>query len=581
MTLAPSAERSPAREGRARSRSGTRRRRRNPFTDAPVLRLLAVLVAMAAALPFGYLVVRTHELGWAQAWEIAVSERSRRLLWNTLRLAVAVTVASVLISVPLAWLTTRTDLPARRFWLVVTAMPLAIPTYVGSYAVIGALGPRGMLQGWLERIGIERIPSIYGFWGAFVVITLFSYPYVLLPVRAAYRRIDPSLEEASRTLGRSSFVTFLRVVVPQLRPSIMAGSLLVALYTLSEFGAVSMLRYDTFTRAIYVQYRGALNRNSAAVLGLMLVVLTIIVLAAEQRFRGREEVHRLHGGGARTPTMVRLGRWRWVAAASVGALVTAALVMPLAVIGYWMWRGLDVGEPVWPSLAMVTNSLWASALGAVFGVLAALPVAAMVVRHPGFLARAVERLSWSGYALPGVVVALALVFFGAQRATFAYQTLGMLVFAYVILFLPQAVGAVRASMLQITPSLEEASRVLGSGATGTFRRIVLPLSRPGVIAGGALVFLTCMKELPATLLLAPTGFPTLATRIWNATAEGFLSRAAGPALVLVLLSSLPMAVLVSREEISVSRSWRRRRQRAVQSTGNAVEGEALARTSTD
>lgn len=528
--------------GRARARPG------GGVFDAPLLRLLALLVGLGAALPLGYLVWRTHELGWSEAWEIASSERSRRLLWSTLRLAAAVTVASVAISLPIAWLTTRTDLPWRRFWVVVTAMPLAVPTYVGSWAMIGALGPRGMFQSWLERFGVTQIPSIYGFWGAFVVLTLFSYPYVLLTVRAAYRRLDPSLEEASRTLGRGSVHTFVRVVLPQLRPSIVAGSLLVALYTLSDFGAVSMLRYDTFTRAIYVQYRGALNRGSAAVLGLMLVVVTIAVLALEQRFRGREDLHRLHGGGARTAAVVRLGRWRWAATAALVALAGAALAIPLSVIAFWMRRGARVGEPVWPEWTLVTNSFTVSLLGALAAVIAAVPVAMMVVRHPGRLARLVERLSWSGYALPGVVVALALVFFGAQRVPWAYQTTPMLVFAYVILFLPQAVGAVRASLLQVTPSLEEASRVLGHGPAVTFGRVVVPLSRPGLVAGGSLVFLTCMKELPATLLLAPTGFATLSTRVWNATSEGFMARAAGPALALVLLSSVPMGILVWREE---------------------------------
>jgi iron(III) transport system permease protein len=547
MTVTLASDRSPASEGRARSRPGWVRSTLGVF-DAPLLRLIGLFVGAAAALPLVYLLWRTNELGWAEAWRIASSERTRRLLWSTLRLSVAVTAASVVISVPLAWLTTRTDLPLRRFWVVVTALPLAIPTYVGAWAMIGALGPRGMLQGWLERFGVTEIPSIYGFWGAFVVLTLFSYPYVLLTVRAAYRRLDPSLEEASRTLGRGSMGTFVRVVLPQLRPSIVAGSLLVALYTLSDFGAVSMLRYDTFTRAIFVQYRGALNRGSAAVLGLVLVVLTVAVLTAEQRFRGREELHRLHGGGARRARVVQLGGWRWPALAAVGTITSIALVLPLSVIAYWLRRGARIGEPVMPDLSLITNSLTVSMLGALAGVMAALPVALLVVRHPGRYSRVIERLSWSGYALPGIVVALALVFFGARRAPWAYQTIGMLVFAYVILFLPQAIGAIRASLLQVTPSIEEASRMLGSGPTATFRKVVMPLSRPGVTAGAALVFLTCMKELPATLLLAPTGYSTLATRVWNATAEGFLARAAGPALALVLLSSLPMAVLVSRDE---------------------------------
>ena len=519
-----------------------------PGSDAPLLGALGLLVGSAAALPLVYLITRVADLGLAESWDIVSSERTWRLLADTLRLSVSVTAATVLIAVPLAWITTRTDLPARRFWVIVTALPLAIPTYVGSFAMIGALGPRGVLQGWLEPLGVDELPSIYGFRGAFVVLTLFTYPYVLLPVRAAYRRLDPALEEASRTLGRGSFATFLRVVAPQLRPSIVAGALLVALYTLSDFGAVSMLRYDTLTVAIYTQYRGALNRGSAAVLAVLLVVLTIAVLAAEQRFRGRERVHRLHGGGARVAPIVRLGGWRWAAAGACAALVTIALVVPMAVIGYWLWRGAQVGEPLLPAFSLVVNSITASALGAVAAVAAAWPVAMLSVRYPGRLSRAVERLSWSGHALPGIVVALSLVSIGAQYVTWGYQTLAMLVFAYVVLFLPQAVGAMRASLLQVTPSLEEASRLLGSGSLATFRRVVVPLTRPGVVAGGALVFLTCMKELPATLLLAPTGFGTLATRVWTATSEAFLARAAAPALALVALSSLPMAVLVLREE---------------------------------
>ena len=544
--------------------------------DAPVLRLLGLLVAVGAALPLSYLIWRVWELGWSDSWEIASSARTRSLLASTLVLAVSVTAASVAISVPVAWLTIRTDLPLRRTLLVATSLPLAIPTYVGSYAMIGAFGPRGMLQGFLERFGVQRLDGIYGFWGAFIVLTLFSYPYVLLTVRAAYRRIDPSLEEVARTLGSGGIATFWKVVLPQLKPGIMAGSLLVALYTLSDFGAVAMLRYDTFTRAIYTQYQGALNRSSAAVLGLMLVILTIGVLTGEQRLRGKTQTYRLHGGGGRSATTARLGPWRWPAFVAVMSLVSLALVVPMSVIGYWLWRGLRAGEPVWPAWALITNSLTVSALGAVVTVLAAWPVALLAVRHPGIVARLVERLSWSGYALPGIVVALALVFFGAQRVPWAYQTTGMLVAAYVVLFLPQAIGALRASLIQVTPSVEEAARMLGSGPLTSFWRVLLPLTRSGVVAGGALVFLTAMKELPATLLLSPTGFSTLATRIWNATAEGFLSRSAGAALALVAMSSIPMGILVWREE---RRQGVTTSQRA--SSAKATDGIPVERTLTD
>jgi iron(III) transport system permease protein len=479
--------------------------------------------------------------------ETATAGRTVELLARTAGLAVSVTAASVALAVPLAWLTVRCDLPGRRAWVVLTALPLAIPTYVGGYAFIAALGPQGMVQGWLAPLGIESLPSIYGFWGAWLALTLFSYPYVLLTVRAALRRLDPSLEEASRTLGRSRRATFWRVVVPQLRPAITAGALLVALYTLSDFGAVSLLRFDSFTRAIFVQYRASLDRSAAATLGLVLIVLTVVVLAAEARSRGRGQYHRLHGGGTRPAGVVALGRWRWPATAGCAALVALALAMPLGVIGYWLGRGLAAGEPLRLTSTLMGHSLVASALGAVVSVVAAWPVAVLAARHPGRFSRLVERASYTGYALPGVVVALSLVFFGARVVPAVYQTRTLLVFAYVVLFLPQAVGALRASLLQVSPSLEEASRLLGRSRLATTREVVLPLVRPGILAGGALVFLTCMKELPATLLLAPTGYETLATQVWNATSEAFFGRAAAPALALVLLSALPMALLVIRE----------------------------------
>ena len=504
-------------------------------------------MALAALLPVAYLVVRASDAGAAGVAEVLTAGRTAQLLARTTLLAVAVTASAVVIAVPLAWLTVCSDLPGRRVWVVLTALPLAIPTYVGGFAFVAALGPRGLVQGWLQPLGVERLPSIYGFTGAWLVLTLFTYPYVLLTVRAALRRLDPSLEEASRTLGRSRRSTFRRVTLPQLRPAITAGALLVALYSLSDFGAVSLLRFDSFTRVIFVQYRASLDRTTVAVLGLVLICLTALVLAAEHRTRGRASYHRLHAGGLRRVAPVALGRWRWPSLLACGTLVGIALVLPLGVVVYWLVRGLAAGEPMSLTSALAANSLSVSALGALAATVAAWPVAASAVRHPGRLSSLVEKASFTGYALPGVVVALSLVFFGARVATPIYQTRTLLVFAYVVLFLPQAVGAIRSSLLQVNPSLEDASRLLGRSRPATTRAVVLPLVRPGVLAGVALVFLTCMKELPATLLLAPTGFDTLATRVWSATSEAFFGRAAAPALALVLLSALPMGLLVIHE----------------------------------
>ena len=541
MTLTPTLE-APDRPGAPRAPGRWRARPRTP-----VLTTLGLIVAAGALLPLIYLLVRSGQAGWSRVWEIVSAPRTLILLRDTLALTVAVTATTIMIAVPLAWLTVRTDLPGRRLFTVLTALPLAIPTYVGGFAFVAFAGPRGTLQSWLEPLGVDKIPSIYGFWGAWLVLSLFSYPYVLLTVRAAVRRVDPSMEEASRTLGASAFTTFRRITLPQLRPAITAGVLLVALYTLSDFGAVSLLRFDSFTRAIYVSYRASIDRSTAAVLGVMLVVLTATVLILELRSRGRTTYHRLHAGGGRRAAVVSLGRWRWPAVGACTALVVVALGIPVGIIVYWLVRGIRAGEPVRLTVDLAGNSLWAALLGTIVVVLAAWPVALLAARHRTRTARFVELSAWVGYALPGVVVALSLVFFGARITPAIYQTMVMLVFAYAVLFLPQAMGSMRSSLLQVNPELEEASRSLGRGPMATFTRVVLPLARPGVLAGAALVFLTIMKELPATLLLAPTGYSTLATQVWSATSEALFGRAAGPALALIVLASVPMMFLVLRD----------------------------------
>ena len=514
----------------------------------PVVWLPATVVAVAMLLPAVYLVVAASELPGARVWEIVTDPATLRLTGRTLLLAGSVTGASVLLGVPIAWLTTRSDLPARRFFAIATALPLVIPTYVGAYTLVAAFARGGLIETWFGVIA----PSPYGFWGAFVALTLFTFPYVLLTVQAALRGLDPSLEEASRSLGRGPFTTFRKVTLPQLRPSAAAGGLLVTLYVLSDFGAVSILRYSTFTRALYLQYRTAFDRAPAALLGLMLVSLTIVFVVLEARAakdRGGQFGLR---GPARPARKTPLGRWRWPAAALCSTVVLVGLVVPLTVIGFWLVRGLAAGESANLAIGAAGRSLLAAGLGAVVGVLAALPVAIWSGRSRSRIARVIERASFTGYALPGIVVAFALVFVGIRVVPGLYQTLAMLVFAYVVLFLPQAVGAIRTSLLQVDPNVEAAARTLGSSRLGVLRRVTLPLARRGALAGGALVFLTALKELPATLLLAPTGYDTLAVRVWSATAEAFFTRAALPALLLVLLGSVPLAVSMIRERREVT-----------------------------
>lgn len=505
------------------------------------------MVAGAMLLPLLYLVLRAGGAS-AASWGHLIRVRQLAIVGNSLLLALAVAVSSAAVAIPLSWLTVRTDLPGRRTWSILTALPLVIPSYVGAFAIIAALGPRGLVQQVLaEPLDIRRLPEIYGFPGAWLTLTLFAYPYIVLTVRAALKGLDPVQEEAARSLGDSPWRVFSRVILPQLQPAVAAGALLVTLYVLSDFGAVSMLRYTTFTRAIYVQYRSSLDRNLAALLALVLVAMTLLLLVVETRVQGRAHVYS-RAAGARRPVTVRLGPWKLPALLFCILITLASLGIPLGVTLYWLIRGLQSDQAVTLWLAPAWRSVLASGLAAGLALLGALPVALLVERYPKLFSKIIERASYIGYALPGIVVALALVFFGANFAAPLYQTLAMLVFAYTVRYLPQATGTLRTTIRQISPRVEEAARSLGSGTARVLFTVTIPLVRRGLVAGGALVFLTSMKELPATLLLAPTGYSTLATQVWAATEEAFYARAAAPALVLVLVSALSLAFILGPDD---------------------------------
>jgi iron(III) transport system permease protein len=506
----------------------------------------ALLVALSILAPIGYLFLRASEAG-SDIWPLLFRERTWFIFRNTLALVAAVSVTVIAIAVPMAWLTTRTDLPGRQFWAIIAPLPLVIPSYAGTLAIIGAFGPRGIVQKWLEPFGVERLPEIYGFVGAWSALSLFTYPYVFLAVRAAIRGLDPSLEEASRSLHHGTWSTFFRCTLPQLRPAIAAGTLLCALYTIADFGVVSQMRYEAFASAIYTQYRSAFDRTLAAGLGLILVALAIVLVLAEGRLRGRGSYHRLGSGSARKPVTIRLGRWRWPALLFVAVIPIMALGIPIATLMYWIVTGASGGANLADLPRAALNSFFIGAVTAIVATLAALPVAILSVRYARHrFSRIIERMTWLGYALPGIVIALAFVFIGARYATPLYQTLPWMVLALVVRFIPQGVGAMRGSLLQISPKLEESSRSLGRGGFGTILRITAPLALPGMSAGAALVFLTVLKELPVTLLLSPTGFDTLATDIWNATDAGRYGQAAAPALLLIGISLIPTILLTAR-----------------------------------
>jgi len=503
-----------------------------------------VAVAALALLPAVYLAVRAAEAE-ADTWSLLLRDRMWGLLWRTVGLAAAVTACAAALSLPLAWLTTRSDLPGRRVWTVLLCVPLAVPTFVSGYVLLAAFGTGGALEAPLMRWGLP-VPPVYGFPGALLALTVTTYPYLFLALRAGLLAQDPAWLEGARSLGLTPARAFWRVTAPLLRPAFASGALLVGLYVLSDFGAVALLQYDAFSRAIYVQYDGAYDRTYAALLGLVLVAVTVGVLALEVRLRGKAGYHRSAKGAARAAAPVVLGRWRVPALLLCGAVVAVGVGLPVAVLLYWGVQGLVGGEGELV-LGPALNSVLASVLGAVAAVVGALPLAFLAARHPGRLTLVLERAAYAGYALPPIVLALSLVFLGVRALPFLYGTLAMLVLAYLVRFLPQAVGVVRGALLQLNPHLPEAAASLGQPPRAVLRRVTVPLLRPGLLAGAALVFLTAMKELPATLLLAPIGFDTLATRVWSATAEGRFAEAAVPALVLMAVSALGVGLLVSQE----------------------------------
>jgi iron(III) transport system permease protein len=483
-------------------------------------------VGLAVIVPIAYLVVRATEQGWSVVVETVWRVRTAELVGRSIVLAVTVMALSLVVGVGAAWLVSRTDLPGRQLWRVVLALPLAMPSYVAAWAWIGFR------------------PGLAGFGGAVLVLTTISYPYVYIPVLSALSGADPALEEVARSLGRSRAEVFVTVTLRQIRIAAIGGALLVGLYTVSEFGAVSIMRYETLTKAIYASYRSSFDRTPAAILGCVLVVVTLLPLAMAVRTSSRATVARVGGGSARRMVPVRLGAWRVPAVLGVVAVVGASLGVPAWNLVRWSERGrstIDWGELV----GAAWSTFGVAAAAAAITVAVAIPLGILSARHPGRLADSITTVAYAGHALPGVVVALSLVFFGIRFAAPAYQETPLLVFAYLVLFLTLAIGAVHHSVARVSPVLDDVARSLGRTQAGAWRSVTLRLALPGIGSAAALVFIAAAKELPATLLLRPIGMDTLATRLWSHTDAASYAAAAPYAVALVLVSAVPTAVLTA------------------------------------
>lgn len=510
------------------------------------LQLVSAAIIAVVLLPLAYLVIRAVGAG-ETGLHYLFNLRTLAVVWNSLLLTAAVAISAALIGVPFAWLTARTDLPLRRLWLVTGLLAMVIPSYLGAITFIAAFGPRGLLQQVLAPLGIDRLPPIYGFFGTWLAITLFTFPYVVLPVRAALLNLDPALEEAGRSMGLSRWQVLRRITLPQLRPALASGMLLTALYTLSDFGVVSMMRYDAFTRVIYTQYTSSFDRSRAAILSLVLVALTIGLLLLERRTAKITRNYRIGCGAQRAASKIALGRWKALALVFCLSVVLLAVAVPVGILVMWAAQTQGIETFSAGIIQTVTNTASVSGITALVVAAAALPLAILSVRSASRINQWLVRLSYFGYVLPGLVVALALVFFTANLLPALYQTLPILILGYATRFLPMSVGTTSSALTQVNPRYEEAARGMGLRGWQVMLRITVPLTKSGLLAGAALVFLNVMKELPTTLLLAPTGFKTLPVDIWSSYESARWLQIGIPGLVLMAVSAVSLYFILGRD----------------------------------
>lgn len=490
--------------------------------------MLAGAVVALALLPLGFVIWSAVQTGWSEGWALIVRPRVGELLVNTLLLEVLAVPLAIAVAGALAWLVERTDLPARKWFGWLAVAPLAVPAFVQSYS-------------WNTVV-----PGLHGLPAAVLISVLAYYPFLYLPIAAQLRRIDPALEDTAASMGLGPWAVFWRVIVPQMRLAMLGGALLVSLHLLSEFGLYAMIRFNTFATAIVDQFQSVYSGAAAHMLSGVLVLLCLGLLGLEGRLRGTARFARVGAGAARLPIRRALGRYRIIGVAIPVVVAALAVGVPLFVLLRWTFAG-GVGVWLQPAFAgAIVQTIVLALGGAAFATLAALPVAWLSVRAPGKVQRVFEAAHYYIGALPGVVIALALVSITVRTMQPLYQTAITLLLAYVLMFLPRALVGLRSSLAQAPVELEQAATSLGRRPASAMMATTMRLSAPGVAASMALVALGITNELTATLMLAPNGTQTLATRFWALTSELDYA-AAAPYAVLMVVLSLPLTLLVRSE----------------------------------
>jgi len=511
------------------------------------LGITATIIVILAILPLLYVLSYGLELSIEQ-WKALWSHRIPELLLNTLTLAIIVAVFSLILGISSAWIVARKSFTGRKLAIWLLLLPLTIPTYVFAHIYTVLLDEDGWLGGlWVFFFGDKlAIPDLSNVFGVAFVLALAGFSYIFLLVRASLSHSTKNLEEAAQLQGASGREIFLKINLPLMRPAIAAGLAVIVLHVLSDFGAVSMLRYQTFTLSIYNQMSGRMDYNAAAGLSFILIALSLSFLVLERFFRSRQRFF----SGAQTNKIERQAAsikqqviiWIWL-----GLVTTFSFFLPLAWMLHWSfdaWQQNLLDSAFWQ---YCINSGVISFAAATIALIIAFPIAFYHTRKHSLLSNTYIQLSSVGFALPGPVIALGVLAFVLAQLPFIYGTMAALIIAMVIRFLPLAIQAQEASLQQLTPSIEEAGRVFGAGPVENLRRVVLPVVSGGMATAWVLVFIDALKELPATLILRPTGFDTLPVRIWIEASEEMLELAAPSALMLVI-GTLPAIWIMRKSE---------------------------------
>jgi iron(III) transport system permease protein len=508
--------------------------RRYRTAGAPrTLVLVCCAVAVVVVLPVVVTIVQAFQGGFSAAGISIRASSSLTLLLHTALVALVATPICGVFGVAGAWIVERTRLPGRRLWALLLVTPLVMPLFVTSYA-------------WANLGG-----SLQGFLGSAGIISFSYYPIVFLLASASLRVMDPALEETARSLGSSAWRTFGRVVLPQLRPAIYGGRLLVALDAMVGFDAFVAFKYQTFTTNIYSQYQLSFSASGAAALSFFSIALCILLLFGESKLRGGANYTTVSQGARRGTARYELGRATPLVLVGFGALVAIGLGIPLGTLVYWFTQSSHAAfsgatanlQYLWP--ATVTSVLLG--LGsALLAIVLAWPVATLAVRHGGKLGAVLERSLYLSFALPDLVGAIALAYAASHFVHVLYGSVALLILAEAMLFVPFAVVALRSTFGLIEPAMEDSARSLGLGPLRTLWRVTVPLARPGLAAAGVLVFAFALGDLSTAQVLLPPSMYTLGTQFWANSRTVAFAAAAPYGAVLVVLSLVATYVLMSR-----------------------------------